>query len=97
MAENEYIDREAFRRQLINRQITDQYFNARERHEIGCIIEMLDKAPTADVAPVVHGEWKEPYDGFHDMIVIICSRCLYRGAKHFKYCPNCGAKMDGGL
>lgn len=49
----EYIEREAFRRQLIDRQITTQFFNAKEREEIGCIIEMLDNAPAADVAPVV--------------------------------------------
>jgi hypothetical protein len=46
-----YIDADKFRQELIDRQITTQFFNPRERHEIGCIIEMLDNAPTADVAP----------------------------------------------
>ena len=40
------------------------------------------------------GEWKTPYDGFHDMVEIVCSNCLRTGAKHFTYCPGCGAKMD---
>lgn len=53
MAEKEYISRIAFRQQLKHRQITAQYVNARERHEIRSIIEMLDKAPAADVVPVV--------------------------------------------
>lgn len=46
-----YVDADNFRQGLIDRQITTQFFNPRERHEIGCIIEMLDNAPTADVAP----------------------------------------------
>lgn len=44
-----YIDADKLRKELIDRQITTQFFNPRERHEIGCIIDMLDNAPTADV------------------------------------------------
>ena len=61
--------------------------------------ERLKKAmadsTAADVTEVRHGEWKTPYDGFHDMIEIVCSVCGHTGMKHFKYCPACGAKMDG--
>lgn len=49
----EYINKAQFRQQLIDRQITTQFFNPRERHEIGCVIEMLDNTPTADVVEVV--------------------------------------------
>lgn len=49
----EYVNKAQFRRQLIDRQITTQFFNPRERHEIGCVIEMLDNTPTADVVEVV--------------------------------------------
>ena len=48
-----YINKEEFRQALIDRQITTQFFNPRERHEIGCIIEMLDKWPTEEVASIV--------------------------------------------
>ena len=48
-----YINKEEFRQVLINRQITTQFFNPRERHEIGCIIEMLDNTANSDVADVV--------------------------------------------
>ena len=48
-----YIDADAFRKELVNRQIVTQFFNPIERHEIGCIIEMLDNTPTADVVEVV--------------------------------------------
>lgn len=43
---------------------------------------------------VVHGRWETPYDAFHDIVWTVCSCCKHTGAKHFKYCPNCGAKMD---
>ena len=45
-------------------------------------------------APVVHGRWIDDGRG-----IIICPECK-RGynlhAKYTHYCPNCGAKMDGG-
>ena len=37
------------------------------------------------------GKWEKHYDGFHDMVETTCSNCLYTGATHFKYCPNCAA------
>lgn len=58
------------------------------------VLRGVEDAPTADVAPVVHGRWIE--DG---SLIITCSECK-RGynliAKYTHYCPNCGAKMDGG-
>ena len=53
-------------------------------------ILMLEDAPTVDAAPVVHGRWLEGNSRQP------CSVCRYRGMKSWKYCPNCGAKMDGG-
>ncbi len=56
--------------------------------------------PSADVAPVVHGQWK-PYGKEEDRPPYVCSACaravshLYRQS-YGKYCPNCGARMDGG-
>lgn len=54
-------------------------------------------APAADVAPVVHGRWR--YFGF----LLECQSCgeIYsrhggNGGKLWNFCPNCGAKMDGG-
>lgn len=44
-----YIDADKFRQKLVDRQITTQFFNPAERHEIGCIIDMLDTQPIADV------------------------------------------------
>ena len=52
-----------------------------------------EKEPAADVIEMVHGEWEHvPYSfagGYR------CSRCGYRSLeRHWKYCPNCGAKMN---
>ena len=55
----------------------------------------IDNAPTVDAVEVVHGRWKKSYDAFHDLVNTVCSCCGHTGAKHFNYCPNCGAKMDG--
>lgn len=63
--------------------------------------------PAADVAPVVHGTWEEVEydDGWCEEVGIKCSACgdewvTLDGEKpqlhNFNYCPNCGAKMDGG-
>ena len=56
----------------------------------GDAIDMIEDAPAADVAPVVHGRWIEgpsnPY----------CSECFVECRDETPFCPNCGAKMDGG-
>lgn len=50
--------------------------------------------PAVDAAPVARGEWIELHEeNGHE--VGTCSHC-----RHVRivdnYCPNCGAKMDGG-
>ena len=66
------------------------------------ILKAIDYAPSADVEPVRHGHWVE-----HDENMLSneaeCSEChkrigysglLDRFLREFKYCHNCGAKMD---
>ena len=59
----------------------------------------IAEQPTADVAPVRHGEWVE-----EDTAITcpICTRSYDTDFEikrsvvlRFKYCPECGAKMDG--
>nr|DAP24474.1 MAG TPA: Transcription initiation factor IIE, alpha FINGER, Transcription [Caudoviricetes sp.] len=57
--------------------------------------------PAADVAPVVHGRWEQDADGDWyctncDEVVAICESGRERTYRKL-YCPNCGAKMDGGV
>ena len=57
--------------------------------------EYLYELPTADVAPVVHGRWVD--NGIPDSMLSGCSVCGFTcGSSSFFYCPNCGARMDGG-
>lgn len=56
---------------------------------------LLLRQPAADVAPVVYGKWGD--NGIAGSILVKCSVCGFDcGASSFSYCPNCGAKMDGG-
>lgn len=62
----------------------------------------LDLAPTIDAVPVVHARWryKVAYVSHaHVTNIIWCSACnngFHRiEGENFKFCPNCGAKMDG--
>lgn len=60
--------------------------------------------PAADVAPVVHGRLEYSIDEWFGTDVYTCSKCrenyvLVEGTPKenlWHYCPNCGAKMDGG-
>lgn len=65
--------------------------------------EAIDNAPTIEAEPVRHGKWRTgnrapaPIDRF------VCSVCdglvvvsTFRNRCMYNYCPNCGAKMDGG-
>lgn len=51
-------------------------------------------APAVDAVPVVHGRWQS--NGIHGSVLCRCSECHYDAAAYsFRYCPMCGAKMDG--
>lgn len=53
----------------------------------------IETAETADVQEVRHGRWKQAYNNYPKYV---CSNCNYLfNNKSFKFCPNCGAKMDG--
>lgn len=58
----------------------------------GAIKSAINAIPAADVAPVVHGRKIEDGDIGCFWLCSLCGECLPYGAK---YCPNCGAKMDG--
>lgn len=70
---------------------------------INAAYEAIQDEPAADVAPVVHGHWtleRDPDDG-NKPVCYHCSVCDSDGCHTsiriaYKYCPNCGAKMDGG-
>lgn len=76
------------------------------------IIDALENVPAADVAPVVHGRWEwfdeetgTPSTGYEREWGWRCSHCKEElpddyddpdDRPAFRFCYNCGAKMDGG-
>ena len=69
-------------------------------HDAIEILTEVHYAPTIEAEPVRHGRWIEG-GLFNDL-----AKCSVCGAKNFTfgfvcenkfgYCPNCGARMDGG-
>lgn len=58
-------------------------------------------APTLDYEPVRHGQWRHyklsvPKGRGQTYLVYGCSLCHKHEKKRSDFCPNCGAKMDGG-
>lgn len=67
-----------------------------------CVERALKNAPVADVVEVRHGYWKwetkiEPQAQNRLYCSICDNECLSKGNYYVKskYCPHCGAKMDG--
>ena len=68
--------------------------------------QYIEALPAADVAPVVHGLWEKEPSSFWRWTpsgAVMVARTTYRcglcgrgTAVKSNYCPNCGAKMDGG-
>ena len=71
--------------------------------DIADLIEIIETQPTVDAEPVRHGHWLA-VKGWDDVIGELdnaeCSVCHetqegeYWAKTYYKYCPNCGAKMD---
>ena len=91
----EYIEREALR---------DALYDADAITMEG--VKILNQFPAADVAPVRHGRWILGYvepgyftpGGNRPWICSECEKVIswMLGEPLENYCPNCGAKMDGG-
>ena len=63
--------------------------------------DYIERLPAADVAPVVHEKWL--LDRWPRWPHRECSRCKIMIPRtkevpdqYWQYCPNCGARMDGG-
>ena len=98
----EYIERDSLQAALKRKQCGP----ANKRYTEGwndCLMRvksMVSTAPAADVAPVVHGRWERDAEGDWyctncNEVVAICDSGRERTYRK-PYCPNCGAKMDGG-
>ena len=69
------------------------YAHEGESIDADVVISDIKGMKAADVSPVRHGRWlpqvvlgQKAWD---------CSECKTLGSPHWKWCPVCGAKMDG--
>lgn len=94
MAEKEYIERESAYKAC------EAYFSGVCVYDVSAsevindFENVIDAVPTADVAPVRHGQWvKEKKDGLIHWHCSACRECYFLEEPNAKYCPNCGAKL----
>ncbi len=107
----EYIERETLMKFPIRRDHCDkEHANEHFINGIETVMEYAENLPAADVEPVRHGRWEgythSRYCGmdeygdpvYRDGVVFYCSnpKCMRKTVVKENYCPNCGAKMDGG-
>lgn len=90
----EYIERKAATRILTEAAAAYGTFTT-ERSIYLTAREKVQNIPAADVAEVVHGKWDDSLDGITPYCSI-CGRSHKLMVRTPNYCPNCGAKMDGG-
>ena len=76
-----------------------------DRDDFRTMNQVIDDIPTVDAVEVVHGEWTIMDDDYLCLTTLECSVCGEQYCfeeydeqmpPHYHYCPNCGAKMDGG-
>lgn len=91
----EYIERDALRQAVLESQHDNSHPRGWAHIAHDCehahFVAMIARFPAADVAPVVHGHRVDD-GGFYAR----CSQCDGVLPLCANYCPNCGAKMDGG-
>ena len=93
-----YIDRELMFKKIRGSATTK--FDWSEQIDVDDFETVIKELPIADVEEVKHGEWIKKVvekHGIHRPI-LICSKCNKRRfvLADYNFCPNCGAKMDGG-
>nr|DAR27624.1 MAG TPA: Rubrerythrin heme iron peroxidase [Caudoviricetes sp.] len=68
----------------------------------GWLNSLINEQPTADVKEVKHGQWNTVLDESilehynNDVDIFACSICGIKSKRPTKFCPFCGARMDGG-
>ena len=81
-----------------NRQLIDPYDltihlaqkNAKHPLQYDDVLAVIADEKRIEAAEVVHGRWEQLTLG------AICRCCNNWNNRSSNYCPNCGAKMDGG-
>lgn len=92
MSKVELIDANALysklvRKTIINFKPFDTWFSG-YAHAMAEVEELINDAPV--IYPIKHGKWIDSSNGW------MCTSCEMDTSKDWNYCPNCGARMDGG-
>lgn len=90
------ISRSALIQLLLSVCRTDSEYGKGIERGIDIAIEFINNAPTVAAAPEVHGRWEEIYDPYGELEEWIHGECGRCSKEKSPYCPNCGARMDGG-
>lgn len=95
-----YFDCAALMGQLTSAEMQRKLKQASGAEAYNEFLLLLNGAPVADVAPVVHGRWEYIPQTLNTLSQFRCPFCRWwsldpsiDGA--YNYCPNCGARMDG--
>lgn len=95
----EYIDRDRFADKIREHLRCSNKGSVTEA-AYAAILQDLEGLPAAEVATVVHGrwEWHGPCRDSNGKFWGTCSVCKVRQrlGDYGRFCPYCGAKMDGG-
>lgn len=97
---DEYIQRSYIRKMAM----FEMAYTMETETDAAVVLRMIDDAPATDVAPVVHARWiHSRYEDCSEQFELVkCSQCNHEAyamafyVRGGNYCPNCGAKMDGG-
>ena len=102
---DEYIDLEAALREIERR---ERLMVGDKTISVDALKRFLLNRPAADVVPVIHGRWISLTECANEGVYCsICKKKIWqsdyarcskksRNKLRSNYCPNCGAKMDGG-
>ncbi|WP_258107193.1 hypothetical protein [Christensenella minuta] len=83
---------------LISRKAIKEYINQSDltNREKMTLHIAISNIPSTAAAPEVHGRWGEIYDPYGELEEWIHGECGRCSKEKSPYCPNCGARMDGG-
>lgn len=92
----EYIARSYIRKMAM----LEMAYTMETETDAAVVLRMIDDAPAADVAPVVHGRWEMRPTGMATdtgpEYKAYCTVCNEPNKQYQPpFCPHCGAKMNG--
>ena len=96
---SEYVERAALMGKLTAADMQQKLRQMSGEEAYSVLLWLVNAAPAADVAPVVHGKWAPSEENSGFLVCSACGDCYvvdeWADGKKWRYCPACGAKMDG--